>query len=44
MRMVKQRRHLTRYTGIDFVFNDAQFEVSVTLPNISEANLHTDCK
>ena len=44
MRMVKQRRHLTRYTGIDFVFNDAQVEVSVTLPIISKANPYTDCK
>ena len=44
MRMVKQRRHLMRYTGIDFVFNDAQAEVSVTLPNISKANPYTDSK
>lgn len=43
MRMVEQRRHLTRYTKIDFVFNDAQFEVTVTLPITSEGNLYTDC-
>jgi hypothetical protein len=37
--MLEHRRHLTRYTGIDFALDDVLFEVDVTLTIISEANL-----